>query len=59
MFDRVIVVRGDGTEQPYSADEFLALPLHERVKHILGREIRFFMGERPVDRAVALRSLRD
>ncbi len=56
-FDRV-VVKDDGVRNEYSVDAFLALPLYQRVAYILERKIEFFAGERMVDRANALRSLR-
>lgn len=56
-FDRVIV-RDNGDPKEYSVDAFMALPLYQRVAYILERKIEFFVGERAVERAMALRSLR-
>jgi hypothetical protein len=57
-FDRVVVHGANGSRREFSAADFLALPLHQRIHYVLGREIEFFLGEAPVDRAGALRSLR-
>jgi hypothetical protein len=46
-----------GIGRQLSVAEFLALPLDERVRSILNREIQFFRGDEPVDRALALKSL--
>ncbi len=59
IFDRVTVRSQDGRRRDYSAQEFLALPIHERIQYILGREIEFFYGNSPIDRGVALRALRE
>lgn len=56
-FDRV-VIRDQGHVRACDVDQFLALPLHLRVRIILQRDIDFFSGEEPVDRGVALKSLR-
>ena len=57
-FDSVIVHRTDGSRQAYSVDEFMALPLDERVGLILARSIDFYLGDAPVARREALKSLR-
>lgn len=57
VFDRVVVVLADGRRRTYSAHEFIALPLHERIQHVLERNIQFFRGDAAVDRNGALRSL--
>jgi hypothetical protein len=41
-----------------SCDDFLALPLHQRIRHILAREIEFERLGRPVDTKTALAWLR-
>jgi hypothetical protein len=46
-----------GVGRHLSLSEFLALPLDERIRSILNRDIRFFQGRQLVDRAVALKSL--
>jgi len=57
-FDRVVISGSDGTSREYSVEEFLALPFHERIRHILARDLAFYRGATPVDRGSALRSLR-
>jgi len=57
-FDRVVLVDGFGMRRSISRGQFLALPLHERIQHILTRDIKFYHGEVPVDRSEALKSLR-
>ena len=52
-FDRVRV----GSEV-YSAQEFMSLPLSQRVRHLLKREAMFFLGEAPVRPSLALGGLR-
>jgi hypothetical protein len=56
-FDRVSI-RGQTGSRSMSSAEFLALPLHERVQHILARDVDFFDGQRPVDLKSALAWLR-
>lgn len=41
-----------------SCDDFLALPLHQRIRHILAREIEFERFGRVVDTKTALAWLR-
>jgi hypothetical protein len=41
-----------------SCDDFLALPLHQRIRHILAREVEFERLGRPVDTKTALAWLR-
>jgi hypothetical protein len=57
VFDRVVVVERSGARRSYSRDQFMALPLDERVAHILSRQIEFFLEQVPVDRSKALRKL--
>ena len=54
----VVVIRFGDQERRMSADEFMALPLHRRIRHILAREVEFYSGSLPVDRSIALKSLR-
>jgi hypothetical protein len=58
VIDRVVISVG-GHRKDLSLAEFLALPLHERVGSVLNRTTEFFHGRVPIDRKVALRSLRD
>jgi hypothetical protein len=57
VFDRVIVQLGV-EKRELSIDEFLHLPLHERVRCVLDRSVEFFLGKTAVDRKLALNSLR-
>jgi hypothetical protein len=53
-FDRVVL--GGRT---YSVDEFLAIPLSQRVRHILNAEVTFFRAGSPVKASEALAGLRE
>jgi len=53
-FDRVVV-----GNRGYSAQEFMRLPLSQRVRHILKREVTFYRGQDPVQPTLALSSLRE
>jgi hypothetical protein len=57
-FDRVVVVNGTWAGMTYSRAEFLVLPLGIRIGHILARDIEFFLEDRQIAQADALRSLR-
>ena len=57
-FDRVVIVGTDGERRSYTVKEFLALPLHTRIRHVLARELEFYLGDLPVDQSTALKSLR-
>jgi hypothetical protein len=52
-FDRIHV-----DEAELSVDEFLAMPLHERVRHIIGGSLDFTKQGYLVDRQQALTALR-
>jgi hypothetical protein len=52
-FDRVVL--GGRT---YSVNEFLEIPLSQRVRHILNREVTFLQGRSPVNASAALAGLR-
>ncbi|HEY3494231.1 MAG TPA: hypothetical protein VGK73_06080 [Polyangiaceae bacterium] len=55
-FDTVAI--DDGPDQrEVSALEFMRLPLSERIRLILGRQVTFTSEGRAVDRGVALKSL--
>ena len=56
-FNRVIV-RADAGPMELSVGAFLALPLPERIRHILHGSVEFYRGDLPVDRGLALRALR-
>ncbi len=53
-FDTILV--GD-EKRPLSVEQFLRLPLNERIALILDRKLSFREGEQPVDRALALKKL--
>lgn len=53
-FDHVLV-RG----RKHTVDEFLEIPLSQRVKHLLNREVAFFQGDSPVNARFALSQLRN
>ncbi|HEV8322494.1 MAG TPA: hypothetical protein VG389_12840 [Myxococcota bacterium] len=55
-FDRV-VVRDGGVFLSLSASQFLDLPLHQRVRFILQRDIEFHAGPSAIDTSTALRAL--
>ncbi|HEY1535574.1 MAG TPA: hypothetical protein VGF76_16245 [Polyangiaceae bacterium] len=38
--------------------QFLALPLDEKIRYILSRDVEFFNGDALVDRKIALAALR-
>lgn len=58
VFDRVIVTEQGAPPRVMSRDEFVRLPIHLRVRYILERQVEFFLGTAPVNRGVALQSLR-
>lgn len=55
-FDSVLL--RTSLERRCSVEEFLALPIHERVACILQGRVEFFLGTAKVDRKLALASLR-
>lgn len=55
-FDRIVFVVDDAVVE-LTVDEFVALPMHERVKHLLASNLRFFRGADEVDRKTCLRAL--
>jgi hypothetical protein len=57
VFDRVVRKTTHGDESMPAAD-FLALPLTERVRLILERNVAFYLGEKPVSASKALAGLR-
>jgi len=58
LFDRVVIREDFGPPRTLTAKQFLALPLHVRIQHILARDVQFFHGQAEVDRSAALKSLR-
>ncbi len=57
-FDRVII-RSMLGERSCTLAEFLDLPLHVRIGHILRRELAFFRNREPFDVGEGLRLLRE
>lgn len=55
-FDRVVVRRKP--PEGYTAVEFLALPMHDRIRCLLQHGVEFYLGNARVDRKEALASLR-
>ena len=55
-FDSIAIDDVSG-EQRLSVEEFLAIPITRRVKWIMEKRLRFFMGGSSVDRGLGLRSL--
>ena len=56
-FDRVEVKNVDGTVTTMTKAAFLALPLPDRVRHILKGNLAFFSGREAVNQREALREL--
>ena len=57
VFDHVVMTV-DGGSRTLSVDEFLALPIDTRVRCVLARAFEFYLDRSPVDRRLALASLR-
>jgi hypothetical protein len=55
-FDRILFV-GEGGDRQLTIEAFLALPVSERVKHLLAKDICFLRGDLEVDRRLCLRAL--
>ena len=53
-FDRIHI-----GEDKLTVEEFLRLPLHERVQHIVGSSLEFSLQGAPVSRRDALAALRN
>ena len=47
-FDRVEIAEESGQRRTLQRGEFQALKLDERVRYILGKRVKFYMGEREV-----------
>lgn len=56
-FDRAIITTPEEPAEELTAAEFLALPLHRRVRYVLQRKVEFFRGGTPVERSEALKGL--
>jgi hypothetical protein len=57
-FDTVIVTQG-AERSTLSAEVFVRLPLSERIRLILGRQVEFLKRGQSVERSLALKSLMD
>ena len=57
-FDRIMLRDGGDTER-LDLDDFLAMPVHQRIRMLLGERLVFFSGNEPVDRRRALAALRN
>jgi hypothetical protein len=57
-FDRIMVQSENGARE-LSLQEFLRIPLAERIRHILRRNLQFFRGDAVVDSKVAVGALRE
>jgi hypothetical protein len=57
-FDTVIVTQG-AEQSKLPAEAFVRLPLSERIRLILGRQVEFFKRGQSVERSLALKSLMD
>lgn len=55
-FDRVLFV---STSQQLSVDEFLRVPLAQRVRLILAKDVEFFRGDQRINTQDALTVLRE
>ena len=55
-FDSIAIDDVSG-EQRLSIEEFLAVPITTRVRWIMEKRLRFFMGASAIDRGLGLRSL--
>jgi hypothetical protein len=55
-FDRVVITI-EGRERSLETGEFLALPLHVRVRHMLHGRLTFLDGDAAVDRRICLQAL--
>lgn len=56
-FDSIVIEDSAAGEQRLTLEEFLAIPLATRVKYIMEKKLRFFLGEALVERALGLRTL--
>jgi hypothetical protein len=52
-----VLHRHSGGAREYSSDAFLALPLHDRIEAIISGTLVFFLDERVVEQADALRAI--
>lgn len=57
-FDRISVMQGDKAGSHYTPEQFVALPVSERVKMVLGGRLAFYCRNEEVDRRQSLNALR-
>ena len=53
-FDRVELLNASGEARSLTRDEFEALPLDQRVRAILSKQLRFFRGDQEIPMRDAL-----
>ena len=56
-FDTILVRKSGDAYNPMAVDEFLSLPVNERISLIMDRRLRFFADEVEVPVYAAIRSL--
>ena len=54
--DRIVVVE-NGRERVLTVQEFLSIPVHVRVRHVLAQSVAFHRGNAELPRSVALQIL--
>ena len=52
-----IVINELNQRSEITLQEFQAMPVSERIRHILGRTLEFYLNNAPVDRNLALKSI--
>jgi hypothetical protein len=57
-FDRVLVPQANGQTASYTQQEFMELPVDDRVRMILARTATFYRGEIVIDQTEALKGIR-
>ena len=55
-YDQVVIAVHNAPDQRLSADEFQALPLHQRIRSILEKKVRFYKAGAEIPAAQALRN---
>ena len=56
-FDMIKVIGKTGAKLELTRDQFLALPLHERIRHLMQGRPKFFKDGSPVRKREAVRAL--
>lgn len=57
-FNQIAVNSGQRSGSLFSPDEFIGLPVTDRVKMVLGKQISFLMNNQEVDKSQSLNELR-